>query len=169
MSTFVSVGNLKKPFDRLLRSVQEHVALLPGPVIVQHGHTPFTAADCEAVAFLRMEDFQREVARAEIVILHGGAGSIITALQAGKKPIVMPRRERFGEHVDDHQQDLAREFSAAGSILVANDSAELGAAIACARGSNRNADPLRRQDPSPLAELIRSDLEAWSLCNRRNQ
>lgn len=168
MSTFVSVGNLKKPFHRLLQAVQENVALLPEPVIVQHGHTPFAAAGCRAVAFLKMEDFQREVASAEVVILHGGAGSIITALQAGQMPIVMPRRAGFGEHVDDHQQDLVREFFAAGRIFVANDSATLVAAIDTALSAHRIPESLRPQDPSLLAQLIRSDLEAWSLCSKRN-
>ena len=168
MSTFVSVGNLKKPFHRLLQAVQDNVALLPEPVIVQHGHTPFVAAGCRAVGFLKMEDFQREVASAEVVILHGGAGSIITALQAGKKPIVMPRRERLGEHIDDHQQDLVREFSAAGRIVVANDSATLATAIDTALSAHRIPESIRPQDPSLLAQLVHSDLEAWSLCSKRN-
>jgi UDP-N-acetylglucosamine transferase subunit ALG13 len=81
----------------------------------------------------------------------------------------MPRRAGFGEHVDDHQQDLVREFSTAGRIFVANDSATLAAAIDTALSARRIPGSLRPQDPSLLAQLIRSDLEAWSLCSKRNR
>ncbi len=41
------------------------------------------------------------------MISHAGTGSILTALQLGKRPIVVPRRAAHGEHVDGHQDDLA--------------------------------------------------------------
>lgn len=163
MTCFVSVGNLKKPFNRLLLAVRDNVALLPAPVVVQHGHTPFSGAGCQAVEFLKMEDFQRLVAEADLVILHGGAGSIITALQAGKKPIVMARRAQFGEHIDDHQQDLVSELADAGRILVAHDGASLALAIEPALLASRSPVALRPTRDVTLAKLIRSDLEAWAL------
>ena len=161
MSTFVSVGNLKKPFVRLLQAVSDNVGVLPGRIVVQHGHTPFDDPNCEAVPFLRMEEFQQRVADATLVILHGGAGSIITALQAGKRPVVMARRAGLGEHVDDHQLELVRELGAAGRILVAEDAGSLrllaAEALSVARGSRPEARVRRKR----LDELVGADLADW--------
>ena len=162
MSTFVSVGNLKKPFVRLLQAVSDNVGILPGPVIVQHGHSPFHDRNCTAVPFLKMEEFQQRVADAAVVILHGGAGSIITALQAGKKPIVMARRASLDEHVDEHQQELVRELSAAGRILVADDPASLREAVESARAASRSAGSSGKRVRTRMEELVASDLESWA-------
>jgi UDP-N-acetylglucosamine transferase subunit ALG13 len=162
LSTFVSVGNLKKPFVRLLQAVSDNVAILPGPIIVQHGHSPFDDRSCSAVPFLKMEEFQQRMADAAVVILHGGAGSIITALQAGKKPIVMARRACLDEHVDEHQQELVRELSAAGRILVAEDAASLGEAVQIAREASRSGGSASTQRRTRMDELVASDLEYWA-------
>ena len=42
---------------------------------------------------------------------HAGAGIISAALAAGRKPIVVPRRAALGEHVDDHQHQLASKLA----------------------------------------------------------
>jgi UDP-N-acetylglucosamine transferase subunit ALG13 len=162
LSTFVSVGNLKKPFMRLLQAVSDNVGILPRPIIVQHGHSPFDDRSCAAVPFLKMEEFQQRVANATVVILHGGAGSIITALQAGKKPIVMARRASLDEHVDEHQQELVRELSAAGRILVAEDAASLREALESARAASHSGGSAGRRARTRMEELVASDLESWA-------
>ena len=47
---------------------------------------------------------------AEIIITHSGTGSIINSLKMGKRIIIVPRRKEFGEHVDNHQLELAEVF-----------------------------------------------------------
>ena len=140
MSTLLSVGNLKKPFVRLLHAVSDNVATLPGPVIVQHGHSPFLDSNCTAVPFLKMEEFQQRVADAAVVILHGGAGSIITALQAGQKPIVMARA----------------------GILVAEDAASLRRAVEIGREASRSGRSASTQRRTRMDERVASDLESWA-------
>jgi len=125
VSTFVSVGNAKQPFRRLLDAVTQLADVLPSPVLVQHGHTPFISPRCKAVAFLGMEEFEASVRGAELVILHAGAGSIIHALQAGKLPVVVPRLAEYGEHVNNHQMDLARALVGTGRVVVALNLDEL--------------------------------------------
>jgi UDP-N-acetylglucosamine--N-acetylmuramyl-(pentapeptide) pyrophosphoryl-undecaprenol N-acetylglucosamine transferase len=46
------------------------------------------------------------------VIAHAGCGSALSALDAGKKPVLVARRESHGENVDDHQELLADELAA---------------------------------------------------------
>lgn len=35
----------------------------------------------------------------------------MSAITHGKKPIVVPRQEKFGEHVNDHQLEFAQQVS----------------------------------------------------------
>jgi UDP-N-acetylglucosamine--N-acetylmuramyl-(pentapeptide) pyrophosphoryl-undecaprenol N-acetylglucosamine transferase len=49
--------------------------------------------------------------KANSVICHAGVGTIMTALQVGHTPVVVPRQARYGEHVDDHQLDIATRFA----------------------------------------------------------
>jgi UDP-N-acetylglucosamine transferase subunit ALG13 len=58
----------------------------------------------------------RLMAQATVVVTHGGPASIMMALQLGKKPIVVPRMARFGEHVNDHQVAFCRRLEAEGRI-----------------------------------------------------
>ena len=48
--------------------------------------------------------------KANIVITHGGTGAIIGAVKKGKKVIAVPRLAKYGEHVDDHQLQLIKQF-----------------------------------------------------------
>ncbi|SCA89402.1 Glycosyl transferase CpsG [Streptococcus macedonicus] len=55
-----------------------------------------------------MEDYMN---RADIIITHGGPATFMGAIAKGKKPIVVPRQEKFGEHVNDHQLEFAQQVS----------------------------------------------------------
>ena len=111
MPTFVSVGNASQPFMRLTEAVSRIAARLPAPVVVQHGHTSFDCPVCDGRAFVEMDEFAGLMGRSRLIILHAGAGSILQALDAGKYPVVMPRRLAHGEHIDDHQLELAQAFA----------------------------------------------------------
>lgn len=161
MSTFVSVGNAYQPFTRLIHAVTSIAHTLPQPVLVQHGHTPFDNSECRGVAFLDMPAFESAVGEAEVVILHAGAGSVIHALRAGKTPIVMARRAKFGEHVDDHQIEFARKLMLTGRVLAVENVVELEAAIGRAR---RLPATIARSEP-PLVDMVAGILtEAAGKC-----
>ena len=165
MSTFVSVGNAKQPFRRLLDAVARLAPRLPQPVIVQHGHTPFACEHCQAVAFLGMGEFARRVAEAELLILHAGAGSVIHAIEAAKRPVVMPRRADLGEHVNNHQLEFARVLGETGRVVVVETPERLEAAIAEAlvAANSAGAAPLAAQGELRMVKLVR---EALADCAR---
>ena len=48
-----------------------------------------------------------------------GIGSIVSVLQAGKRPVVIPRRAQFKEHVDDHQTLIAGELAKRDLVVAA--------------------------------------------------
>ena len=160
MSTFISVGNSTQPFGRLLEAVAAVAGDLPQPVFVQSGSTPFHAESCENVAFLDMSEFQSRVGQATLVIMHAGAGSLITALRSGKVPVVMARRARYGEHVDDHQLEFARELEKAGRIVVVNEPTELLSAVREALA--RQETPRRAELPPAIIGLITDVLHRYA-------
>ena len=91
---FVTVGSQKFPFDRLVRKVDQMVreGLIHEEVFIQTGTGPVFAELMESC---------------DILITHGGAGTMVNAVKLGKKAIAVPRLARYGEHVDDHQLELA--------------------------------------------------------------
>lgn len=68
------------------------------------------------VEFMPFQDVVDTMARAKSIVCHAGVGTIITALRAGHTPVVVPRQARHGEHVDDHQLDIATRFAERGLI-----------------------------------------------------
>ena len=68
--------------------------------------------------------------KADIIITHGGPATFMSAITNGKKPIVVPRQEKFGEHVNDHQVDFARNVAKRmGTIILVEDVDKLGETI----------------------------------------
>ncbi|WP_439532567.1 glycosyltransferase [Polymorphobacter sp.] len=158
MSSFVSVGNATQPFPRLIAAVMKHAVLLPLPLVVQHGSTPGSLLGPlpGGVPFLSMAAFEAEVARARLLILHAGAGSVIHAVRAGKRPVVMPRRQHLGEHVDDHQLEFARALSASGHVILAETEGDLPDAIAAALAAPAGAS--QNDSQSPMLQMVTATL-----------
>jgi UDP-N-acetylglucosamine transferase subunit ALG13 len=130
--TFVTVGADDTPFDRLLHAVRE-LGSAPEPLVVQRGPSQVETPGATCVDFMSFGDLCRNVRDAQIVITHGGVGSIAVALRHGKRPIVVPRRRRFGEAVDDHQVAFARRLHAAGLVVLAAGPDELAGVVAAHR------------------------------------
>ena len=63
------------------------------------------------------ENFDKLINECDILITHGGVGSILTGLRNDKKVIVCPRLSKYNEHVNDHQIEIVEKFSELGLIL----------------------------------------------------
>lgn len=155
--TFVTFGNATQPFKRLMEAVEGAREVLPHPVTVQHGRTPCTATWLSALSFLSPTDYENQMRRADIVIMHAGAGSVLHAMDAGKVPIVMARLSRYGEHVDNHQAEFAGALEAAGRVVVIRDVVDLRIAVATAQ--RRMKEVFARPAQSPLIALVADALK----------
>lgn len=102
----VMLGSGVHGFRRL---VERLVSVLPGEVEVlwQTGSTPVDDLGLEARPLVPADELQRAVAEADAVVSHAGCGSALTALNAGKLPILVPREPSSGELIDGHQIQLA--------------------------------------------------------------
>ena len=109
----VTLGTINYSFRRLLERL---VSILPPDVEVlwQTGATDVTGLPIEAQASVPNAEFDGAVAAADVVVGHSGIGSAIATLEVGRCPVLVPREHRNDEHIDDHQQQIARELSARG-------------------------------------------------------
>ena len=107
---FVTVGTHEQPFNRLIQKVDDLVADgdIREKVIVQTGFSTYVPKHCEAHKMMSFDEMQQALKDARIVITHGGPSSFIEALQFGKVPIVVPRQEKYHEHVNDHQVEFTK-------------------------------------------------------------
>ncbi len=106
----VTVGTAKGfGFRRLVEAVRR---CLDDEVEVlwQTGSTDVSSLGISARKVISSDDLFGAIEAADVVVAHAGAGSSLAALRAGKCPLLVPRRAAFGEHVDDHQVEIATEL-----------------------------------------------------------
>jgi UDP-N-acetylglucosamine transferase subunit ALG13 len=131
----VTVGTDHHPFDRLVRWVDGWLDGERGQAAglrcrMQTGTSaPPTGRGTEWEAYLEFEALQAAMRDAAAVVCHGGPGTILGARHVGAVPIVVPRRHRLGEHVDDHQLAFCRRLAGDGDVFLAETEAELHALL----------------------------------------
>jgi UDP-N-acetylglucosamine transferase subunit ALG13 len=109
---FVSIGT-SEPFDRLLGAVGELDA--NEEIVAQVGRSRVRPGNARCIEFMSFDETLEHMRAARVVVSHAGVGSVLTSLQAGRRPLLVPRLREFGEAVDDHQ--LAFAIRAAASQL----------------------------------------------------
>ena len=123
----VLLGTQKNNFYRLLDAVQKNIenGTIKDKVIVQSGHTKYKSADMEIFDLIPMDKMNSLIDTANLIITHGGVGSIVGALKKHKKIIVMARLSKYGEHVNNHQQEIVSIFEEKGFIKSINSAGDL--------------------------------------------
>ena len=109
----VTVGTNRFDFRRLVERV---LAIVPPGVEVvwQTGWTDTSGLGIDAHVLMASEELSAAMRASDLVIAHAGAGSAISAMRAGHRPVLVPRQARHGEHVDDHQVQIAAELGSQG-------------------------------------------------------
>jgi UDP-N-acetylglucosamine--N-acetylmuramyl-(pentapeptide) pyrophosphoryl-undecaprenol N-acetylglucosamine transferase len=108
----LSLGTHQQPFPRAFDLV-ELLAVHGEEIVIQHGSTAprLEMPNTVWLEYMPYEEVVDVMAKADSVICHAGVGTIMTALKAGHTPVVIPRLAQHGEHVDDHQLDIATRFA----------------------------------------------------------
>jgi beta-1,4-N-acetylglucosaminyltransferase len=154
MGTFITVGNGTQSFARLFNAIAQIHSLLPQPVTVQTGHNDVDLPGCTVFKFTDQDQFRRLVQDNELIISHGGVGTLLTAVEFGRRPVVVPRLGGYGEIANDHQLSLMKELTALELIhpVAETDPARLGQAIVqvVAQAPSLAVDPARVE---PLKSL----------------
>ena len=119
----VALGTQDKPFDRLLKAVDKEIEKgnIKEEVIVQAGSTKYETENMKVYDYIPMEEFDRLIKECDLIITHGGIGTILTSLTEGKVVIAASRLKKYKEHVNDHQIQIITKFSKEGYILELSD------------------------------------------------
>lgn len=119
---FLTVGT-HEPFDRLVRTVDEWCTSRRYPAvfaqIANPGPLGYRPRNFEWVGHLAPDAYEARFRSAAMVVSHAGMGSIITAMQLGKRIVVLPRRGDLRETRNDHQIATARRLKDRTGIHVA--------------------------------------------------
>ena len=128
---FVTLGTQDKPFTRLLKAVDKCIeeGIIKDKVIVQAGCTKYHSDNMIIFDLCSMDEFDNSLDECDLLITHGGVGSIVGGLNRKKKVIAVPRLARYGEHVNDHQKQIIKNFVDEGYILGASTYNELVEAL----------------------------------------
>ena len=125
---FVILGTQDKTFVRMLEEIDSLIkdGIIKEKVIVQAGSTIYKTDTMEILDYIPMKEFQKYVKQADVVIAHGGVGSILDALKYNKKVIAIPRLEKYNEHENNHQIQIVEKFDELGYIMDCGNLKRLG-------------------------------------------
>jgi UDP-N-acetylglucosamine transferase subunit ALG13 len=126
---FEAVGAPSRPVQRVVvtlgtsarfrRLLERLVAIMPpgAEVLWQTGDTATEGLGIETRRFVAAAALAEAMREADAVIAHAGCGSALTALKAGKCPVLVPRDPGSDEVIDGHQQEIAAWLEARGLAL----------------------------------------------------
>lgn len=109
LKLFVTLGTIEGyGFDALVDRLLD-LGIANDETVWQLGYTrPTRALPGTAYAQVAASEFERYAREADVVITHAGVGTILGLLEMGIYPLAVVRRKARGEHVDDHQAQIAR-------------------------------------------------------------
>lgn len=154
---FVTVGSRNYPFDRLFKKLDAlyEEGILTDSMFAQIGTSTYKPKHYEYKDFISQEEFLEKIKKADIVVSHGASGSIMKALNAGKKVIAVTRLEKYGEHINDHQIQNNEAFSLNKYVLMADlELANLGECFQKICDGTDRLVPWANKDPMAIVNLI---------------
>ena len=109
----VTLGTQDKTFPRLLEAIQKQIdkGTIKDKVVVQAGSTKFESKDMEIFDLIDRDQFADLIKKCDLLITHGGVGSIISGLNNDKVVIAAARLKKYHEHINDHQLQIIDNFS----------------------------------------------------------
>jgi beta-1,4-N-acetylglucosaminyltransferase len=152
---FVTVGTHYQGFDRLIKKMDEIADSLNDTVIMQIGNTEYEPKNTEWFRFSEYNSILKLLGKSDIVICHGGAGTLLDILKYDKRTIVVPRLKKFKEVYDDHELELAESLKDR-NISVVSDIGDLLHQVRSGNGLVNGA--IKKKENSKLINFLRKNL-----------
>ncbi len=116
---FITLGTQDKSFTRLLDKISELMdkKIITDEVIVQAGYTKYNNPQMQLFDLISNKEFEQLIEQCDVLITHGGVGSILAGIKHNKKVIAVARQAKYNEHTNNHQIQIVEEFGALGYIL----------------------------------------------------
>mgnify|MGYP004537269415 FL=1 len=127
----VLLGTQNNSFHRLLEEVEKNIEdkTIKEEVIVQAGYTKYESNKMKIMDLMSKEQLSKFQDEASLIITHGGVGSIVSSIEKSKKVIAVPRKHEYGEHVNNHQIQIVKDFNDKGYIIGIENVEDLKGAI----------------------------------------
>ncbi|MCI8636498.1 MAG: beta(1,3)galactosyltransferase EpsH [Clostridia bacterium] len=127
----ILLGTQNNSFHRLIEEIEKLIqkGIIKEKVIVQAGYTKVNCKEIETLELVSKEELEELQNKANIVITHGGVGSIMQCITKGKKVIAVSRLKKYKEHVNDHQKEIVEAFNEKGYIIGITEVEELEQAL----------------------------------------
>jgi beta-1,4-N-acetylglucosaminyltransferase len=146
-------------FDRLLKEMDRLTAEKRViDVVAVIGNSAYKPKNYKFHRFVDYKKYTDLEKKASVIVVHAGIGSIMSALELGKPIVVVPRQERFNEHVDNHQIYTARELEKQGKVIAVYDIKNLESAI---KGAKK-FKPKNIEEKSTILDIVKAKLSEWS-------
>lgn len=116
LNVVVTVGMGPYPFDRLISGID---ALVDDHDVFAQIGTSAIEPRCNFARFIEPDELELRMSQADVIITHGG-NTVRHVQRWGKAPIVVPRREGYGEMSNDHQKRFV-DFEEDSSPMVVLD------------------------------------------------
>ena len=115
----VLLGTQNNSFHRLIEEIERLIkkGIIKEKVVVQAGYTKVNCKEIETLELVSKEELEELQNKANIIITHGGVGSIMQCITKGKKVIAVSRLKKYKEHVNDHQKEIVEAFNEKGYII----------------------------------------------------
>lgn len=135
---FAMVGTNPYSFERLVRPLDELANSNDWDVFIQLGHTIYEPKYCDYKDFISKEEVLSRILSSEIIICHGGFGSIRDSLAYNKPIVAVPRWPELNES-QDYQEEMVKELEESGYLIAVYDIKDLESAIERAKTFNPSA------------------------------
>ena len=151
---YVTLGTMFLDFPRLIRKMDEIARDTGEEIIIQTGMGKTIPASCKHFDFKPHDEILNIQREARVIVCHAGIGSVLDALQVRRPFVAVPRLKKYGEHMNDHQIDLARAVESRGWGRMILNIEDLPAA--CANPPPAPADyvPAKARLISSIRELV---------------
>ena len=128
---FVALGTQKFPFNRLLKELDliSKEGKIKDRIVAQTGYSTYIPKMFKSTKFLNVDEYNKNIKKCDLLITHAGVGTILEGKKLDKPIIVVPRLSKYGEHVDDHQLEIAEDFAKKKLVFACQDIKKLASLI----------------------------------------
>jgi len=150
----VLLGTQNNSFHRLLEEIEKNIenGKIKDEVIVQSGYTKYNSDKMKIFDMIPRNELEELVKKADLVITHGGVGSMMLGIKAHKKVIAVPRLKKYEEHVNNHQIELVETFKKQGLIIGIDNVEDLGKALE--KANNVTVNTNMQEGENKIIKLI---------------
>lgn len=162
---FVTVGSRNYPFDRLFIKLDElfDKGVIKDELFAQIGTSTYIPRNYKYKGFISQEEFLDLVNKSDLVVSHGASGSIMKALNAGKKIIAVTRLAKYGEHIDDHQIQNNEAFALNKYVIPVYEMDDLENAFKVIENGTDDLILWENKDPMAIINMVDKFIdENWS-------